>query len=87
MKQNRYETNDALVTRIMNFCPYGALSQAFIIEAIARYADLIADEKTVIPDTPLMRGAAWKCTGQWVKSELDKHLGKDEVSRDVGRQG
>lgn len=80
----KHETNEAFVVRIMNYCPFGALSQAFIIEAIARYADLIADENTVIPDSPWMRGAVWKCTGQWVKSEMDKHLNlnKDEVSRD-----
>ena len=69
------ETNDEFAKRIMKFSPYGALSHAFVIEAIFRYAEQVAAMDTVVEDTGLFNPQSWKRLGQWVKSETNKHLG------------
>lgn len=69
------ETNEELIIRMMNFSPTGALSQAFIIEAISRYADQVASAESV-PDSPFLSGKAWKHTGEWIKSQVDSHLSR-----------
>lgn len=69
----KHETNVEFVTRMMEFCPTGALSQAFIIEAIGRYAKLVA-ENPPIPDTDFLSGEAWKRTGDWINAQMKGHL-------------
>lgn len=64
-----YETNTELVTRMMEYSPTGALSQMFIIEAISRYAKLVAESPPM--DHPMINGAAWKHTAEFILNELD----------------
>lgn len=68
----RHETNEEFMVRVMNFCPQGALSQAFIMEALMRYCEQCAEAD--IPDTPLLSGQAWKNTAAWLKEQLEAHL-------------
>ena len=42
MKSKKIRTNVQLVTHMMDYSRYGALSQAFIFEAIRRYAEQVA---------------------------------------------
>jgi hypothetical protein len=73
------ETNVEFVTRIMEFCPKGALGQAFVIEAIARYAGQVA-AAPAFKDNDLLSGEAWKEIGVWLKGELDaKYGGRKEA--------
>jgi hypothetical protein len=67
------EDNVQFLTRIMNRCPQGALGQAFILEAISKYAENVAKSKP-LPETGLISGEAWKKTAEWVKQELDNHF-------------
>ena len=46
MRKTKGLTNVELVTDMMEFSKYGALSQIFIIEAIGRYADQCTEELT-----------------------------------------
>ena len=69
-----YETNEEFVVRIMNFCPQGALIQAFVLEALRQYSETVADPKVHIPDSDLLNGQAWKRTGQWLQGQLEAHL-------------
>lgn len=68
------ETNSEFIDRIMSFCPTGALVQAFVLEALRRYAEDVADPAVQIPDTPLLSGQAWKRTGVWVLDQVEQHL-------------
>jgi hypothetical protein len=54
----RSATNVDLVVELMNYCPYGALGQAFIIEAITHYCKQV---KTANPIGPghLINSEAW----------------------------
>lgn len=66
------ETNTEFITRIMEVgCPTGALIQPFVIEALTRYAQQVA-ESPAIADTALLSGEAWKETGEWLLSEINK---------------
>ena len=60
------ETNIEFVTRIMEFSPFGALSQAFVIQALSCHAELCSVER--IPD-------AWQDCAKWIKEELEKKYG------------
>ena len=44
-----HETNTEFIERIMNFCPHGALIQAFVLEALNRYAEQVADPQVPCP--------------------------------------
>lgn len=52
------ETNVQFVKRIME---YGSpLRQAFVIEAISKYAKACAKEDAKVFDSPFLHGASWK---------------------------
>ena len=83
-KAQKPETNVEFVTRVMEFCPKGALAQAFVIEAIARYAGQVA-VAPAFKDNDLLSGEAWKEIGVWLKGELDtKYGGRKEAPAAAG---
>ena len=69
-----HETNTEFLERVMNFCPHGALIQAFVLEALNRYAAQVADPDVHVPDTPLLSGQAWKLTALWMQGQLERHF-------------
>jgi hypothetical protein len=68
------EDNVKFVKRLMEYGPYGALQQIFILQAIEKYAEVCAkaDPKSI---DGLFNGEAWVGTAKFLKSELDKHYG------------
>lgn len=75
------ETNVEFVTRLMEFSPTGALSQAFIIEAIGRYADECvkhADEVVASVDKQgFISGKAWLRTAEFIAAESKAKYGRN----------
>lgn len=63
-------TNVEYLTEIMEFSRFGALAQAFVIEAVARCAAEIKASRPEDLDSPGLSGAAW--TG--VAKEIDAKL-------------
>lgn len=48
---SKITNNEELVIDLMNFSPYGALSQVFVMEAIQRYAnEVIEQEEKILKD-------------------------------------
>ena len=45
MRKKRIKTNEDLVRDLMNYSPYGALCQPFIMQAIREYAQEVVDEE------------------------------------------
>lgn len=72
----RRETNIELVTRLMDYCPTGALAQPFIMHAIEMYCQLVAETDTAQMSNGLFSGEVWKETGAWLQGELNKHYSK-----------
>lgn len=76
-KLPRYrETNVEFITRVMDFCPHGALGQAFILHALDVYCQMVevADEAEF--DNGLFSSGAWKGVGKWMQGELDARFAK-----------
>lgn len=72
--------NEQFVAELMTgSCPTGPMSQVFIIEAIRRYAEQVANAIT-IPDSSMLSGAAWKATGQHIHNLMTQRL--DSSSHD-----
>lgn len=55
----RFKTNVEFVADLMNFARSGPLMQAFIIEAMARYAAECLEHPADTFDSPLLSGKAW----------------------------
>lgn len=70
----RHETNEEFVVRIMNFCPYGALGQVMVIEALRKYAELASVER--LPEMNLINVDAWQNCAIWLKNELAAKYGE-----------
>lgn len=68
------ETNVEFLARIMEFSPHGALTQAFVIEAIGRYADQCAEQS--IPEGSMVSPDAWQNTAKWVQNEIKQKYGR-----------
>lgn len=63
-------TNEQLMSRMMQFSPYGALAQAFIMEAVTRYVIQCASAKPEDMDSALISGAAWHGVALDLKRQL-----------------
>ncbi|MBT2325509.1 hypothetical protein J7E62_24555 [Variovorax paradoxus] len=57
------KTNTEFVTDAMEFSRRGALIQAFVMEAILRYAKRVAAGKPEDFDNPMISGEAWHDCG------------------------
>jgi hypothetical protein len=75
MKTSSQRTNVKGVTDLMEFARSGPLMQAFILEAIRRYACQVADADLADLDSPLISGAAWRRCGREALDAIDSHLG------------
>lgn len=74
----KQRTNVQFIRHLMEYSRHGALMQAFVLEAIERYATLCtqADAKTF--DTSLLSGAAWHGCAVEVAEGLRQHYGRPE---------
>ncbi len=70
------ETNVEFMTRIMEFCPHGALGQAFVMEALRGYCSLIEEATDEECDSGFMATGTWKRIGKWLQGELDARFAK-----------
>ena len=63
-------TNVALVKRLMEFSPQGALMQAFVIEALAHYAESALQQGTW-HGASFISQDAWKACAAEVKATIE----------------
>ena len=59
MTQTRLQTNVEFVVDLMEFSAYGALIQAFVLQALTQYAQKVAATDPEALGTGLVRGPAW----------------------------
>lgn len=67
------ETNEQFIARIMS--SGSPLAQAFVIEAVAKYATACAKEPAETFDSPLLHGAAWVAIAKEIRNEIEKRDG------------
>ena len=80
MATKKRETNEQIIKRLMNFGPFGAMQQMFIIDAITKAA---ANFQKMTPEemaelgkkyqNSLVDMESWAKCGKYLGDELDKH--------------
>ena len=73
------KTNTDLIVELMEFSPTGALAQAFILDAVKRYAKAVAAADPAKLDSDLLSGQAWVATAKHIVKELRAQYGEDFV--------
>ena len=67
------KTNTEIVTEIMEYSMYGALSQMFVIDALSKFADTVAKSKPKdYPKNSFINGEAWIGVAKEIKSKLER---------------
>ena len=69
------ETNVAFVKRMMEFSKYGPLAQLFVLDALEKWSNIIADTDPAKVDSPLISGEAWVAVAKEIKSKLAERMG------------
>ncbi|MCA3000374.1 MAG: hypothetical protein ING75_17435 [Rhodocyclaceae bacterium] len=73
MSKQQPETNEEIISNLMQFNPYGALGQIFIMEAIREYANNVsAIDPATITGNPIINLAAWVGVAKDVKQRLEE---------------
>ena len=68
------KTNTEFLTDLMDFAKSGPLMQAFVIEALSKYAERCASADPAVFDSPLLSGAAWHRCAVEAKEAIAAHL-------------
>lgn len=78
-QQMRNATNTETITQLMEFSKSGPLVQLFIMDALAKHANIVAaltDEEAVkqIGHNGFINAIAWRDAAKEVKQTLDEHF-------------
>jgi hypothetical protein len=68
-------TNVEVVTDLMEFARSGPLMQSFILYAVLRYAEQVANAEPASFESPMLSGAAWHRCGREALDAISAHLG------------
>jgi len=76
----RLKTNEDLVLDLMNYSPYGALGEVFIVEAIRKYADALV-ATPLGPSSPdsFINNEPWNSIAADVKKRCDEFYGWEKT--------
>jgi len=69
-----HQTNTEAVIELMDWAKSGPLMQAFVIEAISRYARECAEHAPEVFDSPMLNGRAWHRCAVEAKEAMERHL-------------
>ena len=78
---SRRKTNVEFVVELMEYSVHGALTQAFVLEALGRYARTVASRTPQELDRPLVSGHAWHGCAVEVQQKLAEWLDSDSAGR------
>lgn len=67
------KTNVQVVKQMMEFSPYGAMAQVFIMQAIEKYADSCIAAKPEEMTTGFMDGKTWQDIAIDIKRQIAEH--------------
>lgn len=76
MARRKFESNIQFVTRVMDHSKYGALKQAFIMDALDKAAEAIAkiDPDTLASEFSMVNPRAWIGCAKELQAELKEHF-------------
>lgn len=67
-------TNKEFLDDLLDFGPYGVLTQVFVLEAIRRYSEQVCDADDHIFEGGIIDGTAWKGCAYDIKRRIDKWM-------------
>ena len=74
------KTNIEFIVDAMEFSAYGALSQAFIMEAVSKYAEQVAASKPEdFPKNGFIQPEVWISVGKELQAKLRLHYGNSTM--------
>ena len=76
--KTKQKTNVQFIRHLMETSRHGALMQAFVLEAIERYAMLCSKAGAEAFDSSLLSGAAWHGCAVEVAEGLRQHYGRPD---------
>lgn len=79
MKRPPPSTNVEFVTDLMAFSAHGALIQAFVLQALDRYSQMVAAATPEALDTGFVSGRAWHGCAVEVRRKLAQRLGEEDA--------
>ncbi len=70
------KTNVQIIKDIMEHSQYGALAQAFVIDALSKWSDKVAaSTPDQYPENGIVHPPAWIGVAKEIKGKLDSHYG------------
>ncbi len=80
------QTNVQLITEMMEFSQYGALSQLFIMDAIGKLADSVAaltdEEIRIEMEGSFISAGAWHGVAKEIQRKISQHYGESIAKRE-----
>ena len=75
------KTNIEFVRELMDFSRFGPLAQMFVIDALSKWSDRIANTpveelRAAFENNPLIGAEAWQGVAQEIKEKLDAHFAR-----------
>lgn len=69
----KIKTNVQIVNEIMNYSMYGALSQIFVMDALAKFSEaVIASDPADYPANSMISAEAWIGVAKEIKEKLER---------------
>jgi len=78
-RMKRIRDNEALVVDLMNYSPFGALGQVFVVEAIRKWSDLVAASTAKDDTNALVSMETWIAVAKDVKERCDHFYNRVQV--------
>lgn len=75
-RKTTHPTNEDMVLDIMRHSQYGAMAQLFVIDALSKWSEKIAELDPVTVDTGLISGAAWVGVAIEIRDKLNSHYNR-----------
>lgn len=77
---DKHTTNTEFVVSLMNHSSYGALVQAFVIEALTNYSENVINDTSVWPQLSLIPQASWKGIAHEISIKVQSKYGRGKES-------
>lgn len=72
-------TNEEFIVELLNFSPYGGLAQAFIVEAIRHYSQIVAETPIPTDNGGFINPVAWHGIAVDIKERMEKQYSSQGV--------
>lgn len=64
------KTNVQIVKSVMEFSAFGPLAQAFVVQAITKYAEAVANAKPEDVDNAMISGESWVGVAKEIRDKM-----------------